>query len=105
MRTPCEIIKTLYEVKATKLQEYKVSVLGLYGSYARQEQTENSDIDLWVIFNEIPSLIDMVRLREFLELTLNLKVELVRKDCLRCELEKQILNDSILIWNDSINTK
>ncbi|HEY9751074.1 MAG TPA: nucleotidyltransferase domain-containing protein, partial [Allocoleopsis sp.] len=49
------------------LQEhYKVSELGIFGSYVRQEQTETSDVDLLVEFSEIPSLLKFVNLENYL---------------------------------------
>lgn len=43
-------------------EEYKLSSLGVFGSYVRGEQKENSDLDVLVEFYETPTLLDLVRL-------------------------------------------
>jgi len=46
-----DILNTLRELKPTLVEKYYVAELALFGSYARDEQTENSDIDLMVATN------------------------------------------------------
>lgn len=43
-----EILKKLKEIKPGLQQKYNLTELALFGSYARNEQTENSDIDIMV---------------------------------------------------------
>ncbi len=47
MLTKQEIIKTIQDNKEL-IKSYGVVEIGLFGSYARNEQTENSDIDFLV---------------------------------------------------------
>jgi predicted nucleotidyltransferase len=49
--TKQEIKKVLLKNRET-LKRYKVRSIGLFGSYVRNEQNENSDIDLLVEFEE-----------------------------------------------------
>jgi predicted nucleotidyltransferase len=49
MRTKNEILKVISEHKE-ELSKFGVSKLGLFGSYARNEQSNNSDIDLLIDF-------------------------------------------------------
>ena len=51
--------------------------IGLFGSYARDEATENSDIDIFVKMK--PSLFDMVAIKEQIENDLNKKVDIIRE--------------------------
>lgn len=37
---------------ATRFTEYGINKIGLFGSYARQEQSEGSDIDILIDFEE-----------------------------------------------------
>jgi len=46
-----DILNTLRDIKPTLVEKYYVAELALFGSYARNEQTENSDIDLMVATN------------------------------------------------------
>ena len=58
-------------------EKYNVEKIGLFGSYARDEATENSDIDIFVKMK--PSLFDMVAIKEQIENDLNRKVDIIRE--------------------------
>ena len=58
-------------------EKYNVEQIGLFGSYARDEATENSDIDIFVKMK--PSLFDMVAIKEQIENDLNRKVDIIRE--------------------------
>jgi len=63
----------------TRLQEkYNIKELGIIGSYAREEQTEESDLDIMVDFYK-PIGWEVVDLRDDLEELLGLHVDLVLK--------------------------
>lgn len=57
--------------------KYDVEQIGLFGSYARDEAKENSDIDIFVKMK--PSLFDMVAIKEQIENDLHKKVDIVRE--------------------------
>lgn len=48
MQTTEEILTKLKDYKADKSEMYGIETLGLFGSVARGEQHENSDIDVCV---------------------------------------------------------
>lgn len=54
MTTKDNILKTLKSNKV-KLSEFGIRNVGLFGSYVRDEQTGNSDIDLLIDFEPIAS--------------------------------------------------
>ncbi len=56
-----------------------VSYLALFGSYARGEQKENSDIDFLVEFNKPIGLIHLIRTEHELGDVLNRKIDLITK--------------------------
>jgi uncharacterized protein len=58
------------------MKRFYVSSIGLFGSYARNEQNENSDIDIIVDFSR-PIGIEFIDLAEFLEDNLEAKIDLV----------------------------
>ena len=58
------------------LLKYKVREIGLFGSFARGEQVERSDIDLIVDFEE-PSIENLMGLSSFLENLFGKKVEIL----------------------------
>lgn len=74
-----EIEKKLSEIKDRLKLRYPISSLALFGSYARNEQTETSDIDILVEFNgKIGS--KFIDLANEIEQYLGHKVDLVSKN-------------------------
>ncbi|WP_254450396.1 nucleotidyltransferase family protein [Cohnella herbarum] len=61
-----EVQKTINEHKAYLSETYSVEKIGLLGSFVRDEQTENSDIDLLVEFKK-PVGFEFIELKEYLE--------------------------------------
>lgn len=99
-----ETVKTLEEIKQwlvrhkSVLQEqYKVRELGIFGSYTREEQTENSDVDLLVEFSETPSLLKFVNLENYLSDNLGVKVDLVHKSGLKPRIGERILAEVVYL--------
>jgi predicted nucleotidyltransferase len=84
------IDQRLREIKPFLKEKYKVEKIGYFGSYARGEQTEESDIDILVEFSE-PIGLEFVELKFYLEKILELKVDIVTPNAL-----KPVLKDSIL---------
>lgn len=76
-------------------EKYNVEQIGLFGSYARNEATENSDIDIFVKMK--PSLFDLVAIKEQIENDLHKKVDIIRehkniKPLLLQEIKKDLIN-------------
>ena len=90
-----EILNILKNLKKELRDQYKVIELGLFGSFAKDEQDKDSDIDLLVEFEENADLLDLVRASIFLEENLNHKVDLVSKNAIREELRKNIFEKVI----------
>lgn len=78
-----------------KLNSFGIREIGLFGSYARNEQTEKSDIDLLVDFDPDKETFDnYMAVYEFLEqLFRNTKVEIVTKNGLSPYIGPKILNE------------
>ena len=70
-----EIVKILKENRNV-LIKYGVKKIGLFGSFVRDEQRDNSDIDFLVEF-EKPNFDDFMDLSFFLEELFGRKVELI----------------------------
>jgi len=93
------IIEKLRELKPTLETKYEVAEVGVFGSYARDEQTENSDIDILVELKENHSvgLIKFCGLKNFLSSILGKEVDLVTKKGIKPALKKYILNEVIYV--------
>jgi len=76
-------------------EKYSVSYLGIFGSYVRGEQTNNSDLDVLVEFNETPGLLKYIELEYYLSDLLGVKVDLVTRTGLKPIVGKHILNEVV----------
>lgn len=97
-------MKSLEEIKAILIQyktviqdKYKVNELGIFGSYVRGEQNDESDVDVLVEFSETPSLLKFINLENYLTDTLGVKVDLVHKGGLKPIIAEQILGEAIYL--------
>lgn len=80
------------------LAPYQPVKVGIFGSYARGENTENSDLDILVKFNTRVSLLELVQLEQALSDQLNLPIDLLTENALRNpRLSELILHDLIPI--------
>lgn len=92
-----DCIKKLADFKAAFSQKYGIIKLGIFGSVARKENTEGSDIDI-VVEVEKPSLTLMYELREALKQLFGCEVDLVRfRDSLRPLFKSNIQRDVIYV--------
>lgn len=92
-----EIKTTIAKHKKDLCKKYKVKEIEIFGSYVRNEQKKESDIDLLVDFEEDADLLDLTGLALFLEEKLNGKVDVIPKRALRKEIRKEILKEVIPI--------
>ena len=96
MKTKEEIIKTLQKNKDFIKQKYGVKYLALFGSFARGEQTDNSDIDILVEFYKEKKTFDnYMDLKFYLESLFKRKVDLITKKAIKPRLKKYIDKDLI----------
>lgn len=87
-----ELILDTISKNSKKIREFGVDRLILFGSFARDEQNENSDIDFLVEFESGHGLFrDYFYLKHFLEDLFDKKVDLVKPDLVRDELKSYIL--------------
>lgn len=83
----------LKDLKPVLFDKYSVEKIGYFGSYSRNEQTENSDIDILVEFRK-PLGWNFFDLQEFLEKELKIKVDLVSIKALKVQLKDSILKQA-----------
>ena len=92
-----EVEKIKSKIKGI-LKENKVSRAGIFGSYSRGEQKENSDVDIVVnIEYKNMSLLGFIGLKIKLEDALGKKVDLVEYSVIKPLIKNRILNEEIKI--------
>jgi predicted nucleotidyltransferase len=76
-----------------ELKAFGVQKIGLFGSYVRNENNEQSDVDILVdLKKEQKTLKNFLSLAYFLEKLLNAKVDLISKDSLSPYIGPHILS-------------
>ncbi len=78
--------------------------MGIFGSYARNEQTPASDLDLMVEFEDnTPNLTDIKEfLRNEMQTVLHIPVDICREKYIKPLFRQQILSDVIYVYNIQI---
>lgn len=96
MTTP-EILDILRKFKYAFSQRFGITSLGIFGSFARSQQNESSDVDVVVTLEESDFFI-LVAIQEELEKLTGYKVDVVNlRDSLRESFKNNILKDAIFV--------
>ncbi|OGK13485.1 nucleotidyltransferase [Candidatus Roizmanbacteria bacterium RIFCSPLOWO2_01_FULL_38_12] len=85
--------RIIAEIKPDLKSKFKVKTIGLFGSVARAEDDQHSDIDLLVEFFEPVSFFHFLDLEEYLKDKLKQDMDLVTKNALKPHIGKQILQE------------
>jgi len=92
-----KIQKRITQVLPEVTKKYNVESIGIFGSYVRSEDTQDSDLDLLVNFKKKPGLLKYIELENFLTDLLEIKVDLVMRSALKPQIGKQILEEVVYI--------
>jgi predicted nucleotidyltransferase len=96
MKTLEEIKSVLVRNKSQLSHKYGVTELAVFGSYSRNDHTENSDIDILVDF-EKPVGLEFIELAMELENLLELKVDLVSKNGIKPRYFESVKKELIYV--------
>ena len=91
---PAAILKKQMPELTTR---YQIKSLGIFGSYARNEHSKRSDLDILVEYSKTPNLFEFMDLEEYLTQLLKVKVDLVSRHALRGEIGQRILSQVVMI--------
>lgn len=92
-----EIQQQLRQRKELFRQKYRITEIGIFGSYARGEQTESSDVDVLVDYEQAPTLLKLVELRDDLSRLMGVKVDVVTKKGLKPRIRDRVLAEVIYL--------
>ncbi len=97
MKTKTEILRLLSLYKPTAELKYGLTRIGIFGSVARGEQTEGSDVDV-CYEGRVPSLLTLDRIQSDLEQMFGCNVDLVRvRDGMNGLLQQRIQKESVYV--------
>lgn len=97
MKSTADYIELLRSYKNQEATKYGILRMGIFGSVARGEQKEGSDVDVY-LEGEPQSLLTMVRIKNELEELFDCKVDLIRlRDRMNIFLKQRILEEGIYV--------
>lgn len=93
------MIRILTEHKDDICNRYLLKKLGLFGSYARNDENENSDIDILIEFEGEPEGIFLLKeeLKRELQNIFHKDIDICRENQIKHFFRNQILKDVIYI--------
>lgn len=97
MRSLDEIKKRLSNQKPMLQKKYKINSIGVFGSYIRGEQKQESDLDVLIDYEEVPSLITLIELENYLSELLEVNVDLVTRRGIKPQLRSYILEEVVYL--------
>lgn len=92
-----QFLRALNQQLPILTERFSVQTLGIFGSYVRQEQHPESDLDVLVAFTETPSLLKFLALENYLTDLLGVKVDLVMQDALKPAIGQRILQEVVTV--------
>jgi len=92
-----DIRTSLQSLSARIEHEFQAGIEGFFGSRARGDDREDSDLDVLVRFGEEATLYDLVGLGDFLESVFNCKVDIVSTRAIPEELGPRIYKDLVKV--------
>lgn len=95
MKTRDEILAILRALLPELRERYGVRSLSLFGSAARDEMTETSDVDVLVEFRTTPTLFEFIRLRDEIAVSVGLDVDLAMKSALQRDIAVRALREEV----------
>lgn len=91
------ILKELRRIKPDLEQLYGVTKIGIFGSFARNEIREDSDVDVVVEMRE-PDLFYMVHIKETLEESFKMPVDVIRyREMMNSRLKARIDREAVYV--------
>ncbi len=97
MKNKEEIIKKIKENLPFLKETFNVKIIGLFGSYVRGEQREESDVDILVDFLKPIGFFKFIELENYLIEKLEIKVDLIPIDALKSLIKPYILKEVIYV--------
>jgi predicted nucleotidyltransferase len=98
MANELQILSFLRENKDMFQREFHISKLGLFGSHARGDANEESDIDLLIEFDgEVDIFETKLMIRELIKSKFNREVDICREKYLKPYAKDKILSEVIYV--------
>jgi len=91
------VLNLLRQYKGENFEKYGILTLGLFGSVARNEANNESDIDI-CIQTKVPDMFNIIHIKDELQTLFSSKVDIVRvREKMNPFLKKRIEKDAIYV--------
>jgi predicted nucleotidyltransferase len=97
MPTQKEILEILKKELPYLEKNFKVKSIGIFGSFVRGEQSEESDIDMLVEFKGPIGFFKFMELEYYLEERLGTKVDLVTPDAIKPLINPRVMREAVYV--------
>ena len=99
MYTQNQIIDFISRNRLFLKEKFHVTKIGLFGSFARNEQTKYSDLDLIVDFEEnTKNLFELkFALKKYFQENLNLDVDICREKYIKPRYKNRIIKEAVYV--------
>ena len=92
-----QVFKLLEKMKGELSSKYNLTKRGVFGSFARNEQSDVSDLDI-VVELARSNMFDLIGIKQEIEEQLNLPVDIVQyREKMNCFLKRRIDNDALYL--------
>ena len=97
MKKKSEIVEELQGLMAELRKEYHVKKIGIFGSYSLDRQTDKSDLDLVVEFEQPIGMMAFVNLRNLIADRLGIRVDLVTPAGLHPLIRDHVMHEVVYV--------
>ena len=95
--TKNELLNNLIALKSELNDKFGIEKIALFGSFARDEAKENSDIDIVILKMREKDLSKRIQAKEFLQKKLNRNIDLGYFDSMKTFIKNRIKKDLIYV--------
>lgn len=92
-----QIKNTLNQYRELFRKDYNVEGLGVFGSFARGDNTQTSDVDILVRFSQPLGFFKFIELENYLTKLLGRKVDLVTEKALKPAIKNDVLREVMYV--------
>jgi len=91
------MVQNVNNIIISTLKEFNPERIGIFGSFARNENTPTSDLDILVKFKDGITLLQLIKLENTLSEKLNIKVDLVTEGAISNKKLKEYIQKDLRI--------
>ena len=92
-----DVLRILQKERQELVDHYNISTLSVFGSVARDDARQNSDVDILVEFSQPVGLFQFIELQQRLEALLGSKVDLGTPRSLKPRIKERVLQEAIRV--------